>query len=645
MGHIAGSHGGGDITSCLAIGTAMASNEGQNNTGVGFSALAVNATGHDNTALGTASLFENVTGNNNSCIGSWTGFGIESGSNNTVVGGLPYDMAAALGGDTPPTLGVTTGSGNTILGANVSGLAAGLTNNIIIANGTGAIKAQHDGTDWTLTGDVNISGAGSLTGSYGTGGIATNVAVGDVALNANTTGYENTAIGENVLPVNTTGSQNTGVGSKALQENTTGGAQTGVGWAALKAATTGGSNAAFGHGSLSNLTIGSYNTGHGRISMYRNVSGNNNTAVGYNSAPYTATGSNNTAVGTATLSTLRTAYIIVSTNTMTNGLSYRIVRWDGANQVASRAEFVLAGATTGAKGEVFQYNGYSCVYAGEVVLESNVATQCQANTVVGANSGTGITTGSGNTILGANVVGLAATLANNIILANGTGVIKAQHDGTNWALTGTTAVTGSITATTGATIGATAANATMVEADGTLKFAGTATVWNDAFVDGMSLHGGSTDPPIFAAIGATTIFGNRFDDAATMSAHGSIEIPHDYLEGSSLYFHLHFLPTTTFVGNIRWGVEWMIANVNGDFTAVATSYVAATTAGVALRHQIADLVTISGTNRKISDVLHFRVFRDGTNGADTFTGNVFLSRIAVHYECDMVGSRSMATKA
>jgi len=31
-----------------------------------------------------------------------------------------------------------------------------LTNNIILANGTGAIKAQHDGTDWSLTGNVGI---------------------------------------------------------------------------------------------------------------------------------------------------------------------------------------------------------------------------------------------------------------------------------------------------------------------------------------------------------------------------------------------------------------------------------------------------------------------------------------------------------
>jgi hypothetical protein len=59
-----------------------------------------------------------------------------------------------------------------------------------------------------------------------------------------------------------------------------------------------------------------------------------------------------------------------------------------------------------------------------------------ANTAVGYNTGRGIVTGVNNTILGANVTGLASALSNNIILANGAGTIKAQHDNTNWTLSG-----------------------------------------------------------------------------------------------------------------------------------------------------------------------------------------------------------------
>lgn len=186
-------------------------------------------------------------------------------------------------------------------------------------------------------------------------------------------------------------------------------------------------------------------------------------------------------------------------------------------------------------------------------------------------------------------------------------------------------------------------NATILEADGTLTFKGAATIWNDAFVDGLSLTGGATDPPVFAAI-IGTIYGNRFDDGGIKSLHGSIELPHDYKEGSDIVLHLHWIPTTANNGNCRWGVEWTVASVNGTFGAATTSEIDTAAGGTALAHKVVDVVTISGTNRKISDVIHFRVFRNGTHANDTFTGNAFLSRIAVHYECDTVGSRQITTK-
>ena len=79
----------------------------------------------------------------NNAMGFFSLYDLEDGSSNTGVG---YNTGR----------GITYGSGNTILGASVTGLDAGLTNNIILANGTGAIKAQHDGTGWSLTGNVKL---------------------------------------------------------------------------------------------------------------------------------------------------------------------------------------------------------------------------------------------------------------------------------------------------------------------------------------------------------------------------------------------------------------------------------------------------------------------------------------------------------
>jgi len=130
----------------VAIGTyVMQSTNSQQNTAIGYWALSQNSSGYSNTCSGSYSL-SNCQGNNNSSFGanSFQDLNSTGGSNNS-----------ALGGNT--ARGITTGSGNTIVGANVNGLAANLTNNIILANGTGSIKAQHDGTNWTLAGNVTGS--------------------------------------------------------------------------------------------------------------------------------------------------------------------------------------------------------------------------------------------------------------------------------------------------------------------------------------------------------------------------------------------------------------------------------------------------------------------------------------------------------
>jgi hypothetical protein len=113
----------------------------------------------------------------------------------------------------------------------------------------------------------------------------------------------------------------------------------------------------------------------------------------------------------------------------------------------------------------------------------SIATEGNNNTAEGYNTGRGIITGSGNTVLGANVTGLAAALTNNIILANGTGAIKARHDGTSWAITDAVAVTGilSTSSTTEAT----------TTTDGSLRTAGGLSVVKNAVIGGsLKTNGG-----------------------------------------------------------------------------------------------------------------------------------------------------------
>jgi len=195
----------------------------------------------------------------------------------------------------------------------------------------------------------------------------------------------NTAYGDGALDSNTTGSDSAAFGASALTGNTTGASNTGVGHDALFTNSTGSFNTALGkHANRFNST-GTGNTGLGALALRLNSTGTGNTGVGYLSLENN-TNSNNTALG------------------------YRSLR---ANTSGSQNTGVAVDA----------------------LLDNTTGI---GNTAVGYSTGLGITTGSYNTILGANVTGLSATLANNIILADGQGNRRINVDSTGNVGIGTT---------------------------------------------------------------------------------------------------------------------------------------------------------------------------------------------------------------
>ncbi len=106
---------------------------------------------------------------------------------------------------------------------------------------------------------------------------------------------DNTAIGQEALNANTTGISNTANGANALQNNTTGSYNIAIGAQALIANTTGSSNIAIGAQAMLSNTSGNNNTVIGQAAMFSNTSGSNNTAVGDDALFHNTTGGNNTA--------------------------------------------------------------------------------------------------------------------------------------------------------------------------------------------------------------------------------------------------------------------------------------------------------------------------------------------------------------
>ena len=200
----------------------------------------------------------------------------------------------------------------------------------------------------------------------------------DILVNGMTIGFgkyqgsnTNLAFGINALNASTGGLYNTAIGSNALNKLTNGSANTAIGESSLGALTTGTNNIAIGRQSLISTIAGVGNIGIGDFVLTSMGTANGNTAIGQNALYNNILGSSNVAIGNS-------AFINVK-----------------------------GGSNTG----VGTYVGFNL-------------TTGTANTIIGYYTALGITTGSKNTIIGANITGLATSLSNTIILADGDGVIR-----------------------------------------------------------------------------------------------------------------------------------------------------------------------------------------------------------------------------
>jgi hypothetical protein len=332
---------------------------GSGNTAVGVSALQLNQASN-NTAIGFNALTDNDTGLNNTAIGANTGNGI------------------------------TTGNYNTILGANVTGLSSSLSNNIILADGQGNIKARYSGS-WTLDGVVNTTASYAITASHALN-VPTNVSSASY-LSGSTAIVENniTVVGGYAEPMSIgfgkagVANTNIAIGNETLLQ-TNAGKNIAIGFKALKNTTSGSAN---------NIAIGANalrDMGPGTRYTSGSVSGSN-IAIGSDVAQNVANASANIFIGDQIL--YSTSYGGIIGNT------------------------IIGKSAAG----LFEYGNY--------------------NTYLGFNTGAGIQYGSSNTIIGARVTGLGDSTSNNIILSDGDGNIRARYSG-SWTMSGIVNTTASL---------------------------------------------------------------------------------------------------------------------------------------------------------------------------------------------------------
>jgi len=170
--------------------------------------------------------------------------------------------------------------------------------------------------------------------------------------------------------------------------------------------------------------------------------------------------------------------------------------------------------------------------------------------------------------------------------------------------------------------------------------------WNDFNFDALHLTRGAAAPDLVTLFGAGGVKGLAFDGVATLEeVHGGGEILHPWLEGTDIIPHVHWMPTTADAGSAQWFLEYSWANLGEAFGATTTISVVDPSFGVAWRHQLVDLPTISGAGFLIGSCFMFRLYRDPLGAADDdYEHDAVLLSVGLHHQVDAFGSRQILVK-
>jgi len=180
--------------------------------------------------------------------------------------------------------------------------------------------------------------------------------------------------------------------------------------------------------------------------------------------------------------------------------------------------------------------------------------------------------------------------------------------------------------------------------------------WDDIRITpGAFRFAGSADPTLRdwqpGASGATyRVYGFAKND----EVFASVQMPHSYIEGTDLEFHIHWTPAdrgvTEDTNTVGWKVDHSIANVGAAFPASSTVDLSDACSGVDDQHEITSSVTVDGTGLTISHIIQLRIYRSDTGTDDTWVGatgatNPILLEFDIHYEKNSLGSDAETAKA
>lgn len=197
----------------------------------------------------------------------------------------------------------------------------------------------------------------------------------------------------------------------------------------------------------------------------------------------------------------------------------------------------------------------------------------------------------------------------------------------------------------------TSTNNTEIESDGTIKFNGDATVWEDVPPTSVTVGNTGANFPAFTAYNGNLKAYEFVGTGPTLKEMQlGFQMPHAMKVNSIIIPHLHcYIPDNGAGGDIKFYCEYTWADINntGALTPVTISGTITRTANQGIANNaILSFGNVTPTTGQggISSIFMCRIYRDPGNVADTFGASLWLKSADIHVEMDTIGSRTATSK-
>lgn len=170
--------------------------------------------------------------------------------------------------------------------------------------------------------------------------------------------------------------------------------------------------------------------------------------------------------------------------------------------------------------------------------------------------------------------------------------------------------------------------------------------WVDSAVPATNFKTGAS-APTWGNFTDANIQVLQFSKTLNNQVFGSVQLFHNYIEGTAVTPHVHVVFPTAAVDTAStnvWTLAYSWANIGEVFPASTTISITNSAARSAFQQAILSFGSISGTNKTISSIMCFSITRNGNNAHDIYNDVIDLVSFDLHHQVNDVGSKNETSR-